>query len=204
METMKTFSKRLRSRREAMNLTQTALGEAIGVHRSSVWAYEEDKRSPTADVFMRMAQTLQVDPGWLMGLTDDIGHTVNVPVYQVPVPGEPLEIPSNQIGTEPVKSDDNINLCIIAKDQTMQSLRIMAGDLVCIKKNHPVVSGDVVLLNHPEQGVFIRRMIVEEKIKKVTLHAECNDVPDQVFDFDQWDDDWVIGKVAYSKLPKIV
>ncbi len=199
IDMMKTFSARLRSRRVALGLSQIDLGKSTGVHRTSIGAYEDGKRTPTAEVFMLMAQTLQVDPGWLMGLKNDMGDIAYVPVYRLPAPGEPLETTDNQTGTELVKTDDEITFCLIAKDSSMQGIRIYPGDLVCIKKEHPIVSGDVVVVNHPEQGVLIRRIIVHEKEKKVAIHGEYHEVKNQVFDSDQWDQKWVIGKVVYSK-----
>jgi len=113
METMHTFATRLRNRREALNLSQSQLGKAVGVHRSSISAYEDEKRTPTASVFMHMAETLQVSPNWLMGLSDEMKGCVNVPVYKLPSPGKPLETPENIVMTESTTYDDSVSFCVI-------------------------------------------------------------------------------------------
>jgi len=203
MEALHTFAARLKSRREALNLSQAQLGKAIGVHRSSISAYEDKKRTPTANVFMDMAETLQVSPKWLMGLSDVMKGCVHVPVYKLPSQGNILETPENMAMTEPTTYDENIGFCVIVEDDSMQGVRIYPGDIVCIKKDHSFHSGEVVVINHPEQGLMIRRILYTQDKGEVTLHAEKGDVMDQVFTKEQWQEDWVIGKVAYAKMGKI-
>ena len=70
MEMMKLFSDRLRSTREMLKMSQTDLGRAVGVHRSSIADYEQTKRMPTTEVFERMIKTLGVLPDWLLGRSD--------------------------------------------------------------------------------------------------------------------------------------
>lgn len=70
MEKIKSFSHRLRRKRESLKMSQTDLGRAVGVHRSTIADYEQRKRVPTNEVFNRMAIVLEVRPDWLLGRSD--------------------------------------------------------------------------------------------------------------------------------------
>ena len=203
MDYMKLFSTRLRKRREELKLSQTDLGNAVGVHRTSIGAYEDGKRMPTLDVFNRMSDVLQVEPGWLIGLKDEVESCADVPVYQIPKPGQPLESEDNIIGKEAVKARSNIEFCFVVNDNAMEGIRIIPGDIVFINKKHPIASGDVVAVNHPELGVMIRRMLIRKEENKVILHAESMTVHNLVFEKDQWRDDWLIGWVADVRLGNV-
>ena len=60
------IGKTLKAVREEKGLSQLALAEAAGVHRTYVNMLEHDKKSPTLDVFVRLSTALGYTPSRLM------------------------------------------------------------------------------------------------------------------------------------------
>ncbi len=62
------FSKRLKELRKERELTQKQLGEKIGVTKVSVCCYENGTRTPTLDTLIDLANALNVELTYLLGL----------------------------------------------------------------------------------------------------------------------------------------
>lgn len=62
------FRKRLKEIRKNRNLTQGQLGEKIFLSKGEVCAYERGKRIPPLDVLIRLANYLEIDFLWLIGM----------------------------------------------------------------------------------------------------------------------------------------
>ena len=67
-DSMLVFQKRLREKRKERELTQETLGKAIYVSKQEVCLYESGKRTPPIDVLIRIANFLEVDFLWLIGM----------------------------------------------------------------------------------------------------------------------------------------
>ncbi len=65
---MVVFQKRLKEARKQRSLTQESLGKAIYVSKQEVCLYESGKRTPPIDVLIRIANFLEVDFLWLIGM----------------------------------------------------------------------------------------------------------------------------------------
>lgn len=65
---MLVFQKRLKEKRKERELTQETLGKAIYVSKQEVCLYESGKRTPPIDVLIRIANFLEVDFLWLIGM----------------------------------------------------------------------------------------------------------------------------------------
>jgi transcriptional regulator with XRE-family HTH domain len=66
------IGKKLKSRRKALNLTQSALAEKVGLTESSISRYEAGKIAtmPTSTV-KRICEVLHIEPSELLGLTPE-------------------------------------------------------------------------------------------------------------------------------------
>jgi len=62
---------RLRTLREAANLTQEALAAEIESSEPQIWRYENADSNPRADVLVRLAGFFSVSVDYLLGLTDN-------------------------------------------------------------------------------------------------------------------------------------
>ncbi len=66
------FPSRLLAARGKRSLSQQELADAIGVSRKSMSRYESGLTLPRAGVLLRIASTLDVDPGWLTGAEKEV------------------------------------------------------------------------------------------------------------------------------------
>lgn len=66
------ISERLKNLRREKGLTQKALADKIGIHVLTVQQYELGKRSPQADIIIKLAEALDVSTDFLLtGKTND-------------------------------------------------------------------------------------------------------------------------------------
>jgi transcriptional regulator with XRE-family HTH domain len=65
------FSERLRSLRKERNLSQTELGDLVGVHYTHIGRYERGSSRPAADTLNRLAQALGVSGDYLLAGTNE-------------------------------------------------------------------------------------------------------------------------------------
>lgn len=65
---MTIFQKRLKDVRKDRELTQEELGKGIYVSKQEVCLYENGKRMPPIEVLIRIANFLEVDFLWLIGM----------------------------------------------------------------------------------------------------------------------------------------
>ena len=61
-----TIGQRIRKRRETMKLTQQQLGEALGVTPQHISAVEKDKRTPSLESLVKLAEELGVTIDFLV------------------------------------------------------------------------------------------------------------------------------------------
>ena len=68
----KEIGKKLKARRKALNLTQSALAEKVGLTESSISRYEAGRIStmPTSTI-KRICEVLHIEPSELLGLTPE-------------------------------------------------------------------------------------------------------------------------------------
>ncbi len=70
--TNSTLASRIKERRKALGITQTALAEKVGMRQQSI-QYLESGRATRTGFILELSKVLQVDPDWLLNgdsLTD--------------------------------------------------------------------------------------------------------------------------------------
>ena len=80
---MAIFSKRFKELRLQKNLSMQALGDLIGVGKSTIAAYESGDKKPKTDRLKQIADLFEVSTDYLLGNTDDPltkEHTRNLAV----------------------------------------------------------------------------------------------------------------------------
>lgn len=65
-KTLKAIGQRVRKRRLELNLSQEALADKAGLHRTYVGSLERGERNVSARNLVRLAHALRVDPGELL------------------------------------------------------------------------------------------------------------------------------------------
>ncbi len=64
------FAANLRRARRAQDLTQEALGDAAGLHRTEIGLLENSKRDPRLTTIAKLAQALETTPSRLLSESD--------------------------------------------------------------------------------------------------------------------------------------
>ena len=65
-----TFGEKVKKARKEQGLTQTQLGEKIGVSRRTITSYEAEAFPPrTRELYCKLAQVLQVNVNYLLTIT---------------------------------------------------------------------------------------------------------------------------------------
>ncbi|MEM1414261.1 MAG: helix-turn-helix transcriptional regulator [Myxococcota bacterium] len=64
-EDLSTLGKRLKHARILRGMTQPELGSHIGAESQQIWKYENDRREPSGQRLVQIAQALRVSPYWL-------------------------------------------------------------------------------------------------------------------------------------------
>ena len=64
------IGERIKILRTERNLTQAALAHALGIAKTTLAAYEQDKNEPSNETFIKIANYFNVSADYLLGLTD--------------------------------------------------------------------------------------------------------------------------------------
>lgn len=67
---MSTIGERIKKARELRNMTQSQLGEKLGVTGVTVMRYEKGQREPNIETIFNMAEKLNVSASYLLGVVD--------------------------------------------------------------------------------------------------------------------------------------
>lgn len=68
---MMTTGQRISAKRKELNLSQEALGEALGVSRQSIYKWESDASLPEIDKLVALSRRFGVSVGWLLGVEEE-------------------------------------------------------------------------------------------------------------------------------------
>ncbi len=66
-----TTGQRIAAKRRELDLSQEALGEALGVSRQSIYKWESDSSLPDVDKLVALSRLFHVSVGWLLGVEED-------------------------------------------------------------------------------------------------------------------------------------
>lgn len=139
------------------------IAEKLNLSPATISRYTNGKMLPKLATLYQAADILNVSPEWLMGKSDNksISHirskAVKIPVLGTVVAGIPLEaiediIDYEEISVEMARQGDYFALKV--KGDSMEP-KISAGDVVIVRKQDDVDSGDlaIVLVNGNEATI---------------------------------------------------
>lgn len=164
------FAINVRNLRKEMHLTQTQLGQILGVTKTCISNYEKGVSIPETKRLVDMADFFNVEIGQLLGYTPDMSlhdsgdcqrrvSIVNTVVYHQ----DPL-LPENIIDEFVLPS---INLKsgnyfgIIVPDNAMNRSHIKKGDVAVIRRQTPS-SGDIVLFVTEGGKPMLRKVFIHQ------------------------------------------
>lgn len=166
---------RIKQRREELGLTVDEVAKQLKKHRATVYRYESNEIGtlPT-DVLESLAVVLETTPAALMGWED---FSKNLPSNIIPMPktykvpligniacGQPiLAVEEND---EVVEVPENIkaDFALCCKGDSMINARIFDGDIVYIRKQPEVETGEIAAVRIGDEATLKRVRLYPDKI----------------------------------------
>ena len=179
---MAKFSERLRFLRMSRSLSQADFAKQIGISKSSVNMYERGEREPSFKTLEQIADFFNVDMDYILGKSDvvsKIHFSAEIPVVTniIPMP-EMQKIPL--FGTiacgDPILAEENIeeyiripkhihaDFALTCKGDSMINARIFDGDIVYIRHQDTVDSGEIAAVLVGDEATLKRVKLYDDHI----------------------------------------
>ena len=190
--------------REKLGLSQSSLAEMVGYKdRSSIAKIESGLVDLPQSKIALFAKAFKITPAQLMGITND--PTINVPknllplpdTYQVPLIGSIAcgqPIPALEDAEETVGVPDEVraDFALRCKGDSMITARIFDGDIVYIRKQPAVETGQIAAVRIDDEAT-LKRVYYNQQDGRLVLRA-CNPLfPDLVYEGERLNDIEVLG-----------
>jgi repressor LexA len=201
---MLTLYENIKTRREALGLTKSALAELIGYDRSMITKVEQGKVDLTQSKILAFAEALKTTPSQLMGWDDEpvasnlltLPSTKKVPLLGTIACGEPILAEENV--SDYINMDNSIHadFALKCKGDSMINARIFDGDIVYIRKQSDVENGEIaaVLISNLETEATLKRVYKTDS--SIRLCAANPTYADMVYEKEAMNDVTIIGKAV--------
>lgn len=141
---------RIKRLREGLGLTLEQVGEYVGVNKATVQRYESGEIDIKRNVAIKLSEVLHADPAYIMGWTEEpVSNVIPMPNLQrVPrlgaiACGKPILAEQNIEDYDQVPDFVKCDFTLICRGDSMINARIHDGDIVCIKEQPEVESGQI-------------------------------------------------------------
>lgn len=176
------ISERIRTRREALGMTQDELAQRLGFKsRTSITKIESGNRELRQKNIKDIADALDTTPGYIMGWDDtpDITPYVKpkkkIPLIGAVACGTPILAHENIEREVSCPDDIDADFCLRCRGDSMTGARIMDGDIVFIHAQDDVDDGQIAVVAIPtaegEAEATLKR-VYHNPDGSVTLMAE--------------------------------
>ncbi len=204
---MSTFSTRLRELRREHALSQGALGEKLGLAKSTINMYESASREPNFTTLTAIADFFAVDVDFLLGKSDVKNADRSLPHGTRPITtrrfpmlgeiacGEPIFADEDHESYVDAASDIDADFCLTARGNSMIGARIHDGDVVFIREQPTVENGEIAAVIIDGEATLKRWYYYKEE-QKLMLVAENPAFPPLLFMGEQLADVRCIGRAV--------
>lgn len=212
---MPKFNERFRALRQERGLSQMQLSKILKISKSSVNMYERGEREPGIETLELIADTFNVDLDYLIGKSDypnksgamlaDNGLPSNI----IPMPkmrkipllgtiacGAPILAAENIEKEVDIPEDIHADFALRCKGDSMINARIFDGDIVYIRQQDIVDSGEIAAVLIDDEATLKRVKIFDDHI---SLEPENPMYKPLVFWGEEMNDVRILGKaVAFT------
>ncbi|MBQ4145303.1 MAG: helix-turn-helix domain-containing protein [Clostridia bacterium] len=145
------FSKRIKELRKTKKMTQRQLADLLFVDCSTVTKWETGKANPDFDKQQKLAEIFNVSMDYLLGRNSDYpsSNTMRIPVLGYVAAGIPIEAIEDIIDYEEIEAgqlNSNYEYFGLKIKGDSMSPRIQNGDVVIVRKQPDVDTGDVAIV----------------------------------------------------------
>ena len=154
--------------REGYSLNKAELGRRLGIDRSTVTLYEQDKRTPSLEVLNKLAEVFNCSVDDIVSGGDP--RYITIKVYGFIPAGIPLECIEDIIGTEDLPIDmvdsDKQYFGLKIKGDSMEP-EYLNNDIIILEKCSDAENGsDCVVMVNGYEGTFKR---IKKSASGITL-----------------------------------
>lgn len=198
---------RIRSRREALGMTQTELADALSTTKQNIYKYENGIISNIpSDKIEAMAEILKTTPAYLMGWEEEtvlppniepLGSMQKIPLVGQIACGTPILAEQNIEDCVDLPGHIRADFALTCKGESMIGAGIRTGDIVYIRKQEEVENGQIAAVMVGGDEATLKRVYTKPGV--VQLVAENPNIAPAVFIGKEAEQIHIIGlAVAYT------
>lgn len=174
MSTDAEIGKRIKKRREELDMSQGELATLIGYRsKSSINKIELGIQGLTQRKIKAIAEALQTTTDYIMGWAGGMMavETRSVPLLGQIACGKPILAEEHFESYVQAGSDIRIDFCLRAKGDSMVNARIHDGDIVFIRQQPEVENGEIAVVLIGDEAT-LKRVYMYPEEQKLVLQAE--------------------------------
>lgn len=204
----KTFGQKIKALRKDAELTQVQMLEQLNstydrsISESMLSKWERDIEEPQkfSDA-AAIALFFGVTTDYLLGISEakypvpEIDSVKQVPIIGTIAAGTPILAEQNIIGHKWVKGSCQVDFCLAVKGDSMIGARILDGDIVCIRRQPEVETGEIAVVIIDGDEATLKRVIRTGGV--MILRAENPAYQDIIFTKRDAKDIKIIGKAVF-------
>lgn len=198
---------RIRSRREALGMTQTELADALSTTKQNIYKYENGIISNIpSDKIEAMAEILKTTPAYLMGWEEEtvlppniepLGSMQKIPLVGQIACGTPILAEQNIEDYVDLPGHIRADFALTCKGESMIGAGIRTGDIVYIRKQEEVENGQIAAVMVGGDEATLKRVYTKPGV--VQLVAENPNIAPVVFIGEETEQIHIVGlAVAYT------
>lgn len=198
---------RIRSRREALGMTQTELADALSTTKQNIYKYENGIISNIpSDKIEAMAEILKTTPAYLMGWEEEtvlppniepLGSMQKIPLVGQIACGTPILAEQNIEDYVDLPGHIRADFALTCKGESMIGAGIRTGDIVYIRKQEEVENGQIAAVMIGNDEATLKRVYTKPGV--VQLVAENPNIAPAIFIGEEAEKIHIVGlAVAYT------
>ena len=176
---MAKFSERLRQLRTARDLSQMEFSKQIGISKSSVNMYERGEREPGLETLEQIADYFNVDMDYLLGKSDVVSKALwgfaasnlspmpvmeRTPLLGAIACGSPILAQEHIEDFVDKPAHIRADFALTCKGDSMINARIFDGDIVYIRQQDTVESGEIAAVLIDSEATLKRVRLFDDHI----------------------------------------
>ena len=207
---MTTFVERLKFAMEYRGVTATDIAKGIGINKSNISRYFSGQYSAKTENVYKIACFLRVSEPWLaFGIgnmldtydeqntiisTPEI-QTTSIPILGKVACGEPIYAPESTNVYTTVNSKLNVDFALVASGDSMIDAGISDGDIVLIKQQPVVETGEIAAVSIDDE-VTLKRVYYYPEANKLVLQPANPNYPPMNYLDEELSNVHILGKAV--------
>lgn len=161
---MDSIGARISNLLDKKGITQRDLAKMINVTETTISRYINNFREPKGSILNDIAVALNVSSDYLLGRNNNVMEGIKIPVLGRVIAGIPIEavqdiIDYEEIPREMAKTGDYFALQVTGKSMEP---RMQDGDVVIVKKQPDIESGDIAIVLINGCDATIKRVVKQD------------------------------------------